>query len=54
MKIQMEFDKDNANRLLSEALDILSEIKETLEDADLDDREALQQIDYIVRRVKVK
>jgi len=49
MKIQMEFDNETANRLLSEALDIISEIKETLEDPDLDDREALQQIDYIVR-----
>lgn len=54
MKIHMEFDKETANRLLSEALDIISEIKEILEDTDLDDREALQQIDYIVRQVKVK
>lgn len=54
MKIQMEFDKETANRLLSEAFDIISEIKETLEDTDLDDREALQQIDYIVRQGKVK
>lgn len=53
-QIQLEFDKETANRLLSEAFDIISEIKETLEDTDLDDREALQQIDYIVRQGKVK
>jgi hypothetical protein len=47
----MEFDKETAYRLLVEAI---AEVVETLEDADLDDREALQQIDYIVRRVKVK
>jgi hypothetical protein len=47
----MEFDKETAYRLLVEAI---AEVMETLEDADLDDREALQQIDYIVRRVKVK
>lgn len=47
----MEFDKETAYRLLVEAI---AEVMETLEDADLDDREALQQINYIVRRVKVK
>lgn len=47
----MEFDKETAYRLLVEAI---AEVMEALEDADLDDREALQQIDYIVRRVKVK
>lgn len=47
----MEFDKETAYRLLVEAI---AEVMEILEDADLDDREALQQIDYIVRRVKVK
>lgn len=53
MKIQMEFDKDTANRLLSEALDIISELKEIISDPDLDDMEALQQIDYILRKTKV-
>lgn len=53
MKIQMEFDKDTANRLLSEAFDIISEIKEIISDTELDDMEALQQIDYILRKTKV-
>ena len=52
MKISMGFDKDTANRLLSEAFNIITEIKDILNDPDLDDKEALENIDYILRKVK--
>jgi hypothetical protein len=44
MKIQIEYDKDTANRLLNEALDIISEIKDILANEDMYDEEALEEI----------
>jgi hypothetical protein len=52
IKITLDLDKDTANRLLNEAFDIITEIKEILKDEDMDDQEALQNIDYVLRKVK--
>ena len=52
INVKIDFDKDTSNRLLNDAFDIISEIKETLQDTDLSDSEAHEQIDYILRKVK--
>lgn len=52
MKLKVNLDKNTANMLLIEALDIILEIKEILNDPDMDDQEALQNIDYVLRKVK--
>ena len=44
INVKIDFDKDTSNRLLNDAFDIISEIKETLQDTDLSDSEALEQI----------
>ena len=52
INIKMDFDKDTANRLLSEALDTISEIRDILNDDEISDYEALQNIVDIIRKIK--
>jgi hypothetical protein len=52
-KPQIHFDDlETANRLLNEAFDIIIDIKDILADTNISDEEALEQIDYILRKIK--
>lgn len=53
IKPQIQFDDlQTANRLLNEAFDMIIEIKNILKDTDMDDQEALQNIEYVLRDIK--
>ena len=50
--IKMDFDKETANRLLNEAFDIISDIRDIINDDELDEEDTYEKIEYIMRRVK--
>jgi hypothetical protein len=49
---KLQYDLNTANEMLKEAFELIQEIKDILNDTDMDDQEALQNIDYAVRTLR--